>query len=447
MPGRNKKRVNYKRLDSKGRRSPSIEVEVEVDSDLSGVDDPSMGELNPVSPAIVHASSRQGSPSRASPTTSPQDVEEVDIVEMRAVIEAQEQRLRQVLLRKEMDQLRATFRKNEEALQRQAADNMLPVQPVSAPPTANRRAPFSQQNAVQSSSRQRQNTRTQEGEFHVDGFQAESENFIIGLVNNDNKRAISGSSIGSKSNNRNVNIDSDMHNTSFARSNHGSVCAQTQVNARVHTDEIKSGRTARPVDRVQSAQHWAHAALPGDFNSEANISFADLDFRRLIAGEMEIILEFQISQTELEGRLRLLRTLAFLLGSYPWTAVRSVYAAILRRIELGRMTWASDISETMSFALLTYAEKTPAAEARPEKGRSYSRRNAGPSHGAASGESSRVWYCPEYQRSTCAHNEPHQKEMYGKQVTVHHVCAKCLLRDRREAKHPDTSSACPHNRD
>ena len=466
MPGRNKKRVNYKRLDSKGRSPPStVEVEVDVDPDFS-VD----VDIDEIDGLAERASSLRLEPTPVRASTpalaelQDDSVTEDDIVSIQSQISNQENRLREGLLKNQLRQLRATFARNEAALERQAAEfrqSAPPATSASAPPIVRARAPLSRNNAVAPSApvrqRQRQPARPNEGEFELDGFQADSENYILDLVNNDNKRVPSAPSVARNIefvNDQIVNTDTVIHNNKFAGLTNGSVYtqgpAQPQVMGRASTDgAVRSGMGARSVDRVQTTQHWAHAALPVDFNTEANTSFADLDFRRLVAGEIEIVLEFQLSQTELEGRLKLLRTLAFLLGSYPWTAVRSVYAAVLRRIELGKMTWASDFSETMNFTLLTYANKNVATEARPEKqGRTYSsKRNGGPSQGASGGDSARVWYCPEYQRSTCAHNEPHQKEMYGKLVTVHHVCAKCLLRDRREAKHPDTSTACPHNRD
>ena len=441
MPGRNKKRVNYKRLGTKGRSPESDTVEVEIDlEDDSDIDISLAGrassmDLNAAGPALDDS------------------VTEEEIVDMRTQVQGQEQRLRQVLLRKELQQLRATFKKNEEALERAAAENISPAPRSLAPPVVRPRAPIAQQNSQPSTSRRRPNVRqnvpsirqnaqtarTHQGEFDIDGYNADSESYIVNLVENDNIR-----------NTDTDNIDS-VNTNDYANSNtlnaNGIVCGQSALSASGGGD-VRSGMTARAIDRVKSSQHWAHAALPGDYNSEANTAFSDLDFRRLVSGEMEIILEFRLSQTELEGRLRLLRTLSVLLGSYPWTAVRSVYAAVLRRIELGRMTWSSDIGETMSFTLLTYAAKNPVGDSRPERqDRTNSgKRNVGPSHKSSTGEA-RVWYCPEYQRGTCAHNEPHQKEMYGKPVTVHHVCAKCLLRDRREAKHPDSSTACPHNRD
>jgi len=404
MPGRNKKRVNYKRLNSKGRSpgSPSspisdtVDVEIDIDDDnLSDIDD---GLAAQASALDLNAGGQ---------TVLDESISEDDIDSIRTQIEGQERRLRQVLLRKELAKLRETFRKNEEALEREAAESSLPAPTprASAPSVVRRRAPvIVQQNAAPSTSRRRQNVRqivlpdrvnvrqaptTHQGECDIDGFNSESENYIVGLIDNDNKR----SSDVNDNHIDNAHVNSDIQNTVGAT--HKLVGGRPAAQSCAGGADVRSGMGARSLDRVKSAQHWAHAALPGDFQSEANTTFADLDFRRLVAGEVEIIIEFQLSQAELEGRLRLLRTLACLYGSYPWTACRSVYAAVLRRIELGKMTWSSDISETMSFALLTYAGKQPVSESRPERqDRSYSgKRNVGSSQKSGSGGAAGVWYC------------------------------------------------------
>jgi len=197
------------------------------------------------------------------------------------------------------------------------------------------------------------------------------------------------------------------------------------------------------VEKVKRTLNWAHSALPNDYSTEYNVAFSDLEFRRLVAGEMEIILEYQPSQVEIKGRLNLLRTMSHLLGCYPWPAVRNVYASVLREIEQGKLDWSSDINTTMHFSLITCPGKasTPqVVDSRVEKqGRSSSGKK-----GSGAGNDSRVWFCAEYQKNQCAHKEAHRGELYGKQVVVQHVCAKCLLKDRRELKHPDSSAACPH---
>jgi len=148
---------------------------------------------------------------------------------------------------------------------------------------------------------------------------------------------------------------------------------------------VKSGLHARHSDKVKTVQEWAHAALPEDYTSGVGMSFGQLDFRLLVAGEVEIILESNIDETEKEGRLCLLRSLAFLLGTYPWATVQSVYATVLRKIELGKLNWKSDMTNVIQVVLFS-AGSTKTQEVRGEKG--------GTSQKKRSNTGIRVWYCP-----------------------------------------------------
>ncbi|RLF63523.1 MAG: hypothetical protein DRN30_06460 [Thermoplasmata archaeon] len=285
-----------------------------------------------------------------------------------------------------------------------------------------------------------------QGEFDLTGLSYDNELYIRSLIDKDF------ACINSNDNDNSNNIDNGLHDmidtcTSQIEFDHNTGACNYPPHpsaARSRELGVKSGATARSIDLVKSAQRWAHAALPNDFNAESNLSFTDLDFRLLVAGEMEIILECQPSQVEVLGRLNLIRSLANLLGSYSWAAVRSVYAAVLRKIEQGSADWSSDILQTMHYTLLTADRQARATAAPAEaRGQPYAgKRKSGANSGNTAPD--KIWFCSEYQRGACPLKDAHQKELYGKLVTVQHVCAKCLLKDRREAKHPDTSSVCPH---
>ena len=74
------------------------------------------------------------------------------------------------------------------------------------------------------------------------------------------------------------------------------------------------------------------------------LSFNDLDFCLFTTGELEIITNGYISELEKQSRLELLKQFTYFNGSYPWSVLKNVYIAILRKIELGHKTWNSNFA-------------------------------------------------------------------------------------------------------
>jgi len=219
--------------------------------------------------------------------------------------------------------------------------------------------------------------------------------------------------------------------------------------SKVKVKHFQSGVNAKGSDVVKNPQIWAHSALSEDHTVENGTTFAQLDFRLFVAGELEIILEAELPQLERRGRLILLRKMCYLFGTYDWNVVLNVYGTVLRKIEKGKATWCSDFDSTIYMILMTGGNKsrtTPLSNG-PKTG-SYSKKGVTTGSLVAGKKSyhdqDKTWYCPDFQHNNCSQVSPHQAIRYGKSITVHHVCAKCLMRDKRELAHADTNPSCPH---
>ena len=70
--------------------------------------------------------------------------------------------------------------------------------------------------------------------------------------------------------------------------------------------KLKSGITAKASDRVKHPQKWTQAHLQYEHISK-QIQFKDLDFKLFIAGELEIISEDGLPESERIGRTKLLK--------------------------------------------------------------------------------------------------------------------------------------------
>ena len=186
---------------------------------------------------------------------------------------------------------------------------------------------------------------------------------------------------------------------------------------------LRSGLLARSTDRVRFPQVWPHVALQGDEDLQG-LAFSDLDFRLLVAGELERVTEPGVSEDERQGRLRLLKQLTYLNGHHQWDIVKKVFSAVLRKIELGILHWGScflnDIQWILSKHTITHHTRThqPKHQAQP-----------------AIRNPNTPIYCLQFNRGQCQHDQAHQGTYNGKQVWLQHICSKCLRKNGTTHRH------------
>lgn len=207
-----------------------------------------------------------------------------------------------------------------------------------------------------------------------------------------------------------------------------------QVSGEQHLKKYRSGIAQRASDRVESPQLWPHVALMGEFITQ-NVTFQDLDFRLFVAGELEIVTSAQISDTQRAGRLHLIKQLAYLHGGYSWEVLRSVYAAILSRIEVNNLSWSqwnSEFVHQIQWALVRQQMDSRAGKAAGKSNVSKSR-----------ADNEEILFCRDYNRASCSKGDSHAGAHKGRRVTLLHICAKCWLTDRVRRAHPEKDTQCP----
>ena len=89
----------------------------------------------------------------------------------------------------------------------------------------------------------------------------------------------------------------------------------------------------------------------------SNLSFDKLDLNLFVAGELEIISDKKTREVERMGRLNLLKKIMYLSTSYEFIVLKSLYAACLREIELGKKSWADDFQYIESAILTKHTPK------------------------------------------------------------------------------------------
>ena len=100
--------------------------------------------------------------------------------------------------------------------------------------------------------------------------------------------------------------------------------------------KFKSGTTQKPTHvKLKSQELSAHAVLEDD--DLKDFQLMDLPFNLLVAGEIEIILGYDVTYKEKFSRLEVLKSLA-----YNMEELRSQNAvALYRKIEKGKFKWGS----------------------------------------------------------------------------------------------------------
>ena len=83
-----------------------------------------------------------------------------------------------------------------------------------------------------------------------------------------------------------------------------------------------SSLMAKASDLV-APQLWPHVTLQ-DEHATANLALKDIDFWLYVAGELEIVTASGTPSQEKQGRLQLLKQLAYLHVSYEWDTLRNV---------------------------------------------------------------------------------------------------------------------------
>ena len=203
----------------------------------------------------------------------------------------------------------------------------------------------------------------------------------------------------------------------------------------------KSGIKSKASDSVKFPQKYPQAFLRYEFVSE-NVTFEKLDLNLFVCGELEIISDSTIKESEKSGRLRLLKKIMYNSSCYEFATLKSFYAACLREIEVGNKTWDDDFSTIEMVILQKHIPKSKSGGQGGRKPFKFDKKFDSQPDVAENKE--KIWFCSFYQRNKCMHKSNHMKVIKGVQHYCHHICATCWQKDSKKLDHPECSSACPY---
>ena len=211
----------------------------------------------------------------------------------------------------------------------------------------------------------------------------------------------------------------------------------------------RSGKSKRLTSRVKFPQEWPHSHLSLHFVSKDK-KYEELSLAEFCAG-FASILEMS-SSSKREHRLSHFKELMYLATRYQWRCVLNYHAACLLEIECGRMRWGDNFQVMQNTTLAGGFLQNGGNRSNGNGASSMNNANSAPaarlsgSSGGVSSSASReegIIFCRGYQRGLCQKTGDHYGNFYGQNRLLKHIFAKCWLRMRSLAVHPENSETCP----
>ena len=210
--------------------------------------------------------------------------------------------------------------------------------------------------------------------------------------------------------------------------------------------KLVSGKTTKPDESdIKKQIKFAHEKL--DPRHVKDRIFDTLSASLLVAGELELALQKNITEDERLGRISIAKTVCYHQKYLPDDDLRVGYDTILKRLEQGEEQWSAKLGEDLHVfydyrANVLLREKTTSDKSKQKTVSSENDKKE--EEGDETKEGGRIIYCMEYNLGKCAFDKSHKGKFRGKTgITKWHVCKACLKHGDLE-KHAEKDGKCPN---
>jgi len=186
--------------------------------------------------------------------------------------------------------------------------------------------------------------------------------------------------------------------------------------------QLKSWKTTKLTSRVVLPQLWLHSQLSLAYVSKDK-SYDKLTTAEFSAGYASILKLPSLSETERSARLDHFICLMYLVTQFTWSAVREFHAAVLFKIECGRVRWGDSFTDLETHLPRNSTRSTASVVA----GRA----------------GMPVLFCRDYQNGKCSHVKDHFGSIWNETKCLQHICAKRWTVSRVIGRHSEFSFDCP----
>ena len=153
------------------------------------------------------------------------------------------------------------------------------------------------------------------------------------------------------------------------------------------------------------------------------------------------------SERTREHRTAHLKEIMYLATKYQWRCVLNYHAAVLLEIERGHLRWGDSFQILQNTTLaggFLHQNRSAGSNMSSRPVGSISGGSPAPISGPSNGRDEGTSFCRGFQRGTFKQAREHYGWLNGESRLLKHICAKCWLRSRVIANHPETDEKCPH---
>jgi hypothetical protein len=193
--------------------------------------------------------------------------------------------------------------------------------------------------------------------------------------------------------------------------------------------------------QVVNPQLWAQSALGDEFATQ-KLTFGEMNYHQLIAGEVGIITRPGITKNERDGRLHLLKCLTTLAIDHDFQLIKSVYGSVVHKIELDIFQWSDNFQQHVQWMVAKRPATARSTTYAPIVKKT--QKVSGIGLDGNNIEKPNVFWCRDYQKGRCSVLDPHLVKFRGENVMARHICARCYGKDGKVLGHPQGAGDCPH---
>ena len=217
--------------------------------------------------------------------------------------------------------------------------------------------------------------------------------------------------------------------------------------------KLTSGRCTKPDEAdIKRVVKYTHEKL--DPRHSNDHTFDNLPFHMLIAEELELASQPNITNEERDTRIAIAKTLCYHRSYVEETILREGYDQMLKKIERGIQNWDPVLGEHLHEFLdykanvmmrerFQQEKVTPFTKVEHRKGSKPQHERNTEKQEKSSEVKDRIIYCSDWNNGSCSFADHHDGKFAGRKCVKFHICRKCYSQGHEIRSYKDGSDECP----
>ena len=211
-----------------------------------------------------------------------------------------------------------------------------------------------------------------------------------------------------------------------------------------------SGKCTKPDEAdIKQVIKYAHEKLNSRHVAPSAKSFEKLNYNLLIAGELELAVQKDITQAERFARINIAKTLCYHRAYLNEKELIDGYEQTMKNIEQGNAKWEDNLEQQLHEYLnykanLLLREKLQSNKGEQTKpSQKWETRPQTTKNDKTSNDTDKTIFCAAYNKGNCLFTDHHEGRFSNKAVTKWHICSKCYKQGERKS-HREIDDDCPN---